>query len=126
MEKEEKVAHINGRYLALITIISLGGTFATLFYQGKNNSQNIRAKRKIETATKFRCEEVSRLVGIVARIASIKEKQIIADTDDLLILNALQENFIKYQKINPECDKLTSNGILTEIQQAESILKKYE
>jgi len=40
MEKEEKVAHINGRYLALIAIIGLVGTFATLFYQGKNNSLN--------------------------------------------------------------------------------------
>ncbi len=35
MDKEEKVAHVNGRYLAVIAIIGLIGTLVSLIYQGK-------------------------------------------------------------------------------------------
>lgn len=40
MDKEEKVAHVNGRYLVAIAILGLIGTLATLIYQSKKESQN--------------------------------------------------------------------------------------
>lgn len=39
-KEEEKVAHINGRYLVVIAIIGLIGTLATLIFQHKEENQN--------------------------------------------------------------------------------------
>jgi hypothetical protein len=85
------------------------------FMQVRNNSQPV-------TKIGFKCGTVQETVHVIKKISSARNQ---LDGDDLLVLNAIEEKFLQYQKINPECEIDLINGIRKEIQQAESILKKY-
>ena len=111
--------------LILVFSMSILGimTWACLEYLKFGNRGNEKAEVPVEKK-KFRCtvfEQVSTVSNSIKVLAGSHN----LESDDILILNALQEKFIHYIKINDSCDENEQKAILQELEQAQIIIKKY-
>lgn len=113
------------RILKMISIFTFViAVLGILTYVFLEYNKNIQPKEPSVTQ-KFKCPIVEETLEVIKKIDLMPYSSKNIDPDDLLMLQVLKENFLKYHQIDPECDEYQKRAIATEIHQAQKILNKY-